>query len=286
MFPLSPRLGATAPSTPSKPSLVAGATYLALGFMLWLLTLMPTPASAAPPAGKPTVVLVHGAFADSSSWNGVIARLLSHGYPVVAVANPLRGVLSDATVVSEVVDSIPGNVVLVGHSYGGNVITNVTASKGNVKALVYVAGFAPDAGESAATLSVRLPGSTLGAALAPPVQLADGKKDLYILQSQFHDQFAADVSQAQSDLMGAGQRPITDFALNEASGAPAWKTIPSWFIYGSLDKNIPPALQPVMARRAGAKAVVEVAGASHVVMTSHPEAVAKLIEQAAVATTN
>ena len=283
MSPLSPRLITT---PPSRPSLVAGGAYFALGFMLWLLTLMPTPACAAPPAGKPTVVLVHGAFADSSSWNGVIARLLSHGYPVVAVANPLRGVLSDAKVVSEVVDSIPGNVVLVGHSYGGNVITNVTASKGNVKALVYVAGFAPDAGESAATLSTRLPGSTLGAALAPPVQLADGTKDLYILQSQFHDQFAADVSQAQSDLMGAGQRPIADFALNEASGPPAWKIIPSWFIYGSLDKNIPPALQPVMARRAGAKAVVEVAGASHVVMTSHPEAVAKLIEQAAVAMAN
>jgi len=282
MSPFIQRFGV---SRPAEPSVFVGTLCVVLASMVWLLSLLPAPACAAP-ASKPTVVLVHGAFADSSSWNGVIARLQSRGYPVVAVANPLRGVLSDAKYVSGVVDSIPGNVVLVGHSYGGNVITNVTSSKGNVKALVYVAAFAPDVGESAATLSAKLPGSTLGAALAPPVPLPDGTKDLYILQSQFHDQFAADVPQAQSDLMGAGQRPITDFALGEPSGAPAWKTIPSWFVYGNLDKNIPPALQPVMARRAGAKAVVEVADASHVVMTSHPEAVAKVIEQAAVATAN
>ena len=283
MSPLARRIQATLPSQPTR---AVGSVYFLLGVVLWLLTLLPAPACAAPPTSKPTVVLVHGAFADSSSWNGVIARLLSNGYPVVAVANPLRGVTSDARYVSGVIDSIPGNVVLVGHSYGGNVITNVKAAKGNVKALVYVAGFAPDAGESAAALSGKLPGSTLGAALAPPVPLADGTKDLYILQSLFHDQFAADVSMAQSDLMGAEQRPITDFALGEPSGSPAWKTIPSWFIYGSLDKNIPPALQPVMARRAGAKAIVEIVGASHVVMTSHPEAVAKMIEQAAAATSN
>jgi pimeloyl-ACP methyl ester carboxylesterase len=172
-------------------------------------------------------------------------------------------------------------VVLVGHSYGGNVITNAATGKNNVKALVYVSGFAPDVGESAGTLSEKYPGSTLGPTLAPPTPLSDGQKDLYIDQSKFHDQFAADLPAAQSKLMAVGQRPVTEAALNEGSGAPAWKNIPSWFIYGGRDKNIPPAVQPYMAKRAGAKRIVEVPGASHVVMTSHPDAVVKLIEEAA-----
>ena len=241
-------------------------------------------AMAGPPAGKPTVVLVHGAFADSSSWNGVIRRLLADGYPVIAVANPLRGVRSDAQVVAQVTDSVQGSVVLVGHSYGGNVITNAAVGKGNVKALVYVAAFAPDQGETVGGLASRLPGSTLGPTLAPPIALADGSRDLYIMQSLFHAQFAADLSTDVAEQMAVGQRPVTEAALNEASGAPAWRGIPSWFIYGTLDKNIPPALQPFMARRANAKGIVEVPGASHVVMTSHPDAVARLIEQAADAT--
>lgn len=231
--------------------------------------------------GKPTVVLVHGAFAESSSWNGVVSRLLAKGYDVVAVANPLRGVQSDARYVAAVVDSIPGRVVLVGHSYGGAVITNVNAAKGNVKALVYVGGFAPQAGESADTLAGKFPGSTLGPTLAPPVPLPDGGKDLYIDQAKFHAQFAADVPRAQAELMAVTQRPVTDAALKEASGAPAWKNIPSWFIYGGKDKNIPPVLQPFMAKRAGAKKAIGVPGASHVVMTSHPAVVAKMIEEAA-----
>jgi pimeloyl-ACP methyl ester carboxylesterase len=212
-----------------------------------------------------------------------MSRLLAKGFPVVAVANPLRGVASDANYVTRVVDSIHGDVVLVGHSYGGSVITNITPARDNVKALVYVAAFAPDVGESAGALSNKFPGGTLGDALAAPVLLADGGKDLYILQPRFHAQFAADVPQAMADQMAAGQRPITESALGEASNAPAWKKIPSWFIYGSLDKNIPPALQPFMAKRANAKNVVEISGASHVVMTSHPDAVAKLIEEAAAA---
>jgi pimeloyl-ACP methyl ester carboxylesterase len=118
--------------------------------------------SAAPPSNKPTVVLVHGAFADSSSWNGVAGRLLAKGYPVVAVANPLRGLQSDAKYVAGVLDSIPGPIILVGHSYGGNVITNAAAGRENVKALVYVAGLAPDSGESAATLSEKYPGKHVG----------------------------------------------------------------------------------------------------------------------------
>ncbi|MGJ7512300.1 alpha/beta fold hydrolase [Variovorax sp. GT1P44] len=232
-------------------------------------------------AARPTVVLVHGAFAESSSWNGVISRLLTKGYPVVAVANPLRSVKSDANYVAGVLDTIPGSVVLVGHSYGGNVITNAATGKSNVKALVYVAGLAPDTGESAETLSGKFPGSTLGPTLAPPTPLSDGDKDLYIQQSKFHDQFAADLPASQARLMAVGQRPVTEAALKEGSGAPAWKNIPSWFIYGSRDKNIPPAVQPYMAKRAGAKRIVEVPGASHVVMTSHPDAVVKLIEEAA-----
>jgi pimeloyl-ACP methyl ester carboxylesterase len=239
--------------------------------------------SAAPPSNKPTVVLVHGAFADSSSWNGVASRLLAKGYPVVAVANPLRGLRSDAKYVAGVLDSIPGPIILVGHSYGGNVITNAAAGRENVKALVYVAGLAPDSGESAATLSEKYPGSTLGPTLAPPVPLADGGKDLYIKQADFHAQFAADVPVAQAAQMAVAQRPITESALKDPSGAPAWKSIPSYFIYGSGDKNIPPAVQPFMAERAHAKRTVEIPGASHVVMISHADAVAKMIEDAATA---
>ncbi|MBC7990415.1 MAG: alpha/beta hydrolase [Luteimonas sp.] len=257
----------------------------ALGLSAALAMLCNTGAWAADAASgastKPTVVLVHGAFAESSSWDGVASRLMARGYTVVAAANPLRGVQSDAKYVASVVDSIPGRVVLVGHSYGGQVITNVTGTKDNVKALVYVAGFAPEAGESAEALAGKFPGSTLGPTLAPPVPLSDGGSDLYIDQAKFHAQFAADLPRSQTVLMAAGQRPITLSALKEVSGAPAWKTIPSWFIYGNRDKNIPPALQPFMAKRAAAKKSVEVPGASHVVMTSHPAVVAKLIEEAA-----
>jgi len=153
--------------------------------------------------------------------------------------------------------------------------------KSQVKALIYVSGVAPDAGESASTLVGKFPGSTLGPTLAPPVILADGSKDLYIRQDKYHAQFAADVSLKDSMLMAATQRPITEAALNESGDIPAWKTIPSWFLYGSLDKNIPPAVHAFMAKRAGAKRAVEVKGASHVVMISHPEALVALIDEAA-----
>src|SRR5918994_3437360 len=149
--------------------------------------------SVAAQDNKPTIVLVHGAFADSSSWNGVADLLLKDGYPVVAVANPLRGVSSDAGYVSSVVESIEGPVVLVGHSYGGAVISAAANGAENVKSLVYVAAFAPDTGESAAGLAGKFPGGTLGEALAAPVKLADGRVDLYIDQTKFHDQFAQDV---------------------------------------------------------------------------------------------
>ncbi|MDG0024397.1 alpha/beta hydrolase [Trinickia sp. Y13] len=232
-------------------------------------------------SAKPTVILVHGAFADASSWNGVVKILHKDGYPVVAAANPLRGVKSDGAYIGSLVAAQGTPVVLVGHSYGGNVITEAANGHGNVKALVYVSAFAPDTGETVAELAGKFPGSTLGPTLAPPVDLADGSKDLYILQDKFHAQFAADVPDAQAVLMAATQRPIAQAALSEKSGDAAWKTVPSWFIYGDADRNIPPQAIAFMAKRADAKGVVVVKGASHVVMVSHPYAVAKLIEKAA-----
>lgn len=239
--------------------------------------------TASAQSNKPTVVFVHGAFAESSSWNGVLSQLIPKGYPTVAVANPLRGVKSDADYVASVLKDIKGSIVLVGHSYGGAVITNAVNGNKNVKALVYVAGFAPEAGETAAELSERYPGSTLAPTLAPPVALSDGGKDLYIQQNKFHAQFAVDLSASDAQLMASTQRPITQAALNEASGAPAWKSTPSWFIYGDRDLNIPAAVHSFMAKRANSKETVAVNGASHVVMVSHSDAVAEIIKHAAIA---
>lgn len=237
--------------------------------------------SAVAQPDRPIIVLVHGAFADSSSWNGVIANLQKQGYKTVAVANPLRSVSNDARHVSDVLGSIAGPVVLVGHSYGGQVISNAAKGHGNVKSLVYVAAFAPDAGEAAADLAGEFPGGTLGEALAPPVRLAGGGVDLYIDQAKFRDQFAHDVSAEATALMAAGQRPITEAALTEKSGEPAWKSLPAYFVYGDGDKNIPARALGFMAERAGSKRTLVVEGASHVVMVSQPQVVAGLIEEAA-----
>jgi pimeloyl-ACP methyl ester carboxylesterase len=231
----------------------------------------------------PTIVLVHGAFADASSWNGVIKILENDGYPVVAVANPLRSVKDDADYVANILSGIKSNVVLVGHSYGGSVISEAANGNANVKALVYVAAFAPEAGETAFGLSSKFPGSTLGPTLAPPVVLASGGKDLYIRQDKFRDQFAADVPETDAKLMAATQRPVTEAAGNEASTNPAWKNIPAWFVYGDRDKNIPPQALAFMAERAHSKQTVVVKGASHVVMVSNPKTVARLIESAVAA---
>lgn len=230
---------------------------------------------------KPTIVLVHGAFADSSSWDGVSAKLRQSGYTVIGAANPLRSVAGDGAAVSAIVKSISGPVVLVGHSYGGNVVTAAAEGNANVKSLVYVAAFAPDAGEHALGLSGKFPGSTLGPTLAPPVTLADGSKEFYIDQSKFHAQFAADLPKRQAELMAVGQRPIAEVAFTEVTKTPTWKHVPSYFIYGSADKNIPAAALSFMAVRAQSRHTVEIKGASHVVMTSHPAAVAKLIDEAA-----
>lgn len=237
-------------------------------------------AQSANPPVKPTIVLVHGAFAESSSWNAVIAGLSRDGYTAIAAANPLRSVATDAAAVSAVVRSIPGPVVLVGHSYGGPVITEAANGSANVKALVYVAGFAPDKGESSLSLSGKFPGSTLGEAIVA-VALPDGGQDLFIQPDKFHAQFAADVPEDQASLMAATQRPVTQAALAEESGTPAWKTLPSYVIYGSEDRNIPPAVMRFMAERAHAVKTVVIEGASHALMVSHPDEVTAIIEDAA-----
>lgn len=233
---------------------------------------MITPADA----GLPTVVLVHGAFAESASWNGVVARLRTAGHRVIAAANPLRSLSGDAAFLGAVLDSVDGPVVLVGHSYGGAVISNAAVGRRHVKALVFVAAFAPEAGESIGELSGRFLGSTLGETVVP-VALPDGTTDLYIGQDKYHRQFAADLGAEQAALNAAAQRPLRDVALNEASGEPAWKNLPSWFVYPELDLNIPLAAHHFMAERAGAREAVVVPGASHALPASSPDAVADMI---------
>jgi len=240
-------------------------------------------ATPAAPPDRPTVVLVHGAFAESASWNDVVRDLRARSFHVIAVANPLRGVKSDADYVGAVVDAVKGPVVLVGHSYGGSVISAAAEGKANVKALVFVAAFAPEVGESAADLSGKFPGSTLGPTLAPPVALPGGGKDLYIQQDRFGNQFAADVAPRMAHLMAVSQRPITEAALGEPAPAAAWKSVPSWFIYGDRDLNIPSAALSFMAERAKSMKTVVVKGASHVVMVSKPGPVTRLIVEAAAA---
>jgi pimeloyl-ACP methyl ester carboxylesterase len=239
------------------------------------------PARAAEPASATTIVLVHGAFAGSSSWNPVIAKLAKDGSPVIAAANPLRSLKTDADYVARIVASVHGPVILVGHSYGGEVISMAAYGADNVKGLVFVSGLAPEAGESAASLGERFPTGTLAQALGPPVPQADGARDLYIVQAKYWSQFAADVPEAAAIEMAATQRPVTEGALQEPAGPGAWKTLPSWFIWGQADRNIPSALHAFMAHRAGAKEAVEIKGASHVVMLSHASDVAAMIERAA-----
>jgi pimeloyl-ACP methyl ester carboxylesterase len=229
----------------------------------------------------PTIVLVHGAFAESSSWNGVARRLLAAGHPVVAAANPLRGLADDAAAVTDVVRAIDGPVVLVGHSYGGMVVSNVAADAGDITALVYVCAFAPDGGESAFELSLRFPGSTLGDAVQP-IPRHDGGVDLVIAKDKFHAQFCADVPADEATLMAVTQRPVAQAALEEQSGPrPLWKSVPSYFFIGAQDRNIPAELQRSLAQRADARRVAEVADGSHAVAVARPDAVAELILEAA-----
>jgi pimeloyl-ACP methyl ester carboxylesterase len=228
----------------------------------------------------PTIVLVHGAFAESASWDRVIRHLEDAGHDVIAAANPLRGLAADAQSVTDLVSTIDGPVVLVGHSYGGAVITDVDPNAGEISGLVYVAAFAPEPGESANTLSQRFPGSTLGDALRP-VPRSNGTTDLYIARELFHEQFCADVPAQEAARMAATQRPVTLEALQAPSGdRPLWKQVPSWFLVAEQDRNIPAELQRFMAHRAGARRTVDLPGASHAVAVSHPDATARLILEA------
>ena len=231
---------------------------------------------------QPTIVLVHGAFAESASWDRVIDPLVSAGHPVIAAANPLRGIASDAAAVSDLVRTIDGSVVLVAHSYGGAVISNVDADAGDIAGLVYVNGFAPEPGENCFQLAALFPGSMLGEETARPVPRSDGTTDLYIAPDSFHDIFCQDVPAAQAALMAATQRPATQEALVEPTGErPLWRDVPSWFLIGEEDRIIPAALQHYMAKRAGARRTMEIPGASHAVPVAHPEATAHLILEAA-----
>jgi pimeloyl-ACP methyl ester carboxylesterase len=231
---------------------------------------------------RPTIVLVHGAFAESSSWDGVIDRLAAEGHRVIAAANPLRGPASDAAAVSDLVRTIEGPVVLAAHSYGGAVISNVDADAGDIVGLVYVNAFAPDAGESCFQLAAMFPGSMLGEGTVRPVPRSDGTTDLYVAREPFHDIFCQDVPAARAALMEATQRPGTQEGLVEPSGEhPLWKRVPSWFLIGEDDHIIPAALQRYMAERAGARRTVEIPGASHVALIAHPEATAQMILEAA-----
>ena len=224
-----------------------------------------------------TIVLVHGAFAESTSWDRVIARLQAAGHRVIAAANPLRGLASDAAAVSDLVHTIDAPVILVGHSYGGAVISNVDPAAGNIVGLVYVAGFAPAPGESCITLIGMFPGSTLGETLQPVLR-SDGATDLSIRIDRFHDQFAADVPADRAARMAATQRPVTLEALGAPSGeCPLWREYPSWFVFGEEDRNIPAALGRYMANRAGARRAIEIPGASHAISVAHPRATAALI---------
>jgi pimeloyl-ACP methyl ester carboxylesterase len=231
---------------------------------------------------KPTIVLVHGAFAESASWNNVIDKLESEGHRAIAAANPLRGLASDAASVGDLIRTIDGPVVLVAHSYGGAVISNVPADAGDITGLVYVNAFAPDPGEHCFQLAAMFPGSMLGEDTARPVPRSDGTTDLYVVQDRFNEIFCPDVAAPEAARMAATQRPATQEALTAPSGErPLWRELPSWFVIGAEDLIIPPALHRFMAERAGSQRTVEIPGASHALPVSQPQAAAEVILKAA-----
>jgi pimeloyl-ACP methyl ester carboxylesterase len=266
-------------TTVGRPSIASG-WLCALGAAA-ILALTPIAARAqTTPSQKATIVLVHGAWADASSFDAVIGQLQSAGYTVDAPPNELRSLTSDANVISTLLKTINGPVILVGHSYGGAVISVASVGNPNVKALVYVDAFAPDAGES--------PGSLLAPYPAPPKDFFtavpfDGGVDIYITQKYYGPVFASDVPAAKAAAMAAEQRPLTQAALT--GGAPAdegWKTLPSWYVVGDDDLVIPPALQLKMAERA--KSHISHTHGSHPSMIEHPDATVAAIMAAMTAT--
>jgi pimeloyl-ACP methyl ester carboxylesterase len=234
----------------------------------------------------PTVVLVHGAFADGSSWNGVIERLQKEGVPVAAPANPLRGIGSDSAYVAEFIGQIEGPVIAVGHSYGGAMITNAARDAKNVVGLVYVAAFAPDEGETLGAASAESKDSVLNSALVArqyPTAGGGSATEFYIDPEKVTEAFAGDLSDQQAALIGATQRPVAESAFTEPNGPPAWKHLPSWAVVATGDKAAGADLVRSMAERAGAK-ITEIDG-SHVIMVSQPETVTNVILDAVAAVT-
>ncbi|MFG2949802.1 alpha/beta fold hydrolase [Streptomyces adustus] len=238
------------------------------------------------PKAKPTIVLVHGGYADSSCWHGVIQELQKKGYTTIAGSNPLRGIPTDAPYIASLLDSISGPVVLVAHSMGGTVITNAAAGKKNVKALVYIAAFVPDVGETQGELIGKFPGSEVLPVSVPVAYTRpDGTTgtDLY-LSKDGQAAFAADIPTAAFRLLQATQRPFDADSFTYPTRAAAWRTIPSWGLVAGKDKAIPPAAERWMYSRADFRKVVEVPTSSHVAMISHPDITTRLIEDAAQAT--
>ena len=223
--------------------------------------------------GKPAIVLVHGAFADGSSWHRVIPILQRDGYTVIAVQNPLTSLAADVETTKRVIDAQTGPVVVVGHSYGGAVITAAAAGNANVKALVYIAAFAPEAGEPIAALTERYP-SDLGGALAP-----DAAGFLYMDRAKFRATFCADLPEEEARVAAATQKPIHNAIFGATLDQVAWKTVPSWYLVAQDDRALNPDLERLYAKRIGAR-LTELK-ASHVPFLSQPDAVAQLIEEAA-----
>jgi pimeloyl-ACP methyl ester carboxylesterase len=244
------------------------------------------PANRTNPKPKPTIVLVHGGYADSSCWNQTIEELQHNGYTTIAGSNPLRGIPTDAPYIASLLDSISGPIVLVAHSMGGTVITNAAAGKSNVKALVYIAAFVPDVGETQGDLINKFPGSeVLPVSVPVPYTKADGSigTDLY-LSKDGQAAFAADIPTGTFRLLQATQRPFDADSFIYPTTAAAWHTIPSWGLVAGQDKAIPPAAERWMYSRANCRKVIEVPTSSHVAMLSHPQIVAGVIDQAAKAT--
>jgi pimeloyl-ACP methyl ester carboxylesterase len=230
---------------------------------------------------SPTVVLVHGAFADGSSWSGVIERLSTRGITTVAVANPLRGISADSAYLASVLDQTAGPIVLVGHSYGGALISNAATGNENVVALVFVAAFAPDEGEVLGQVEAGSKDSVLNSALIPrQYPTADGGSatEFFIDPAKARDAFAGDVSDQQAALIAAVQRPVAELAFGEPSGPPAWKDKPCWAVVAIGDKAAGTDVVRSMAERARAT-ITEVEG-SHVIMISRPDVVADVIMEA------
>jgi pimeloyl-ACP methyl ester carboxylesterase len=231
---------------------------------------------------KPTIVLVHGAFGDASSWRSVYDLLDGDEYTVIAPANPLRGLASDASYLEGLIEELDGPVVLVGHSYGGPVIT-VAGNSNKVAGLVYVAGLAPDEGESVSDLQDRFPPLAMGNVLQPR-QLPDGGAELSVDAERFHDVFGPDVSDADAAFRAHAQRPVSPTAFQEPATAAAWRAKPSWAVFGTGDLPVGPALHRFQYERAGST-VTEVEGASHFLMLSKPDVVAGVIREAVTAIT-